>query len=141
MDHNNLKSMRVIRLASLRVLSFTILAVIAGWCLLPEYAAGNDSGSMAQTVSDSIVAPNVFTPNGDGRNDVFEVTSKEKNTVSLKIFTRAGVLVFSIEAKRCRWDGYSLGGQEMAAGVYYFTAEVPGSSPKVKKAGFVHLYR
>ncbi|MDR1171523.1 MAG: gliding motility-associated C-terminal domain-containing protein [Bacteroidales bacterium] len=133
--------MRVIRLALMRVSPFIILTVIAGCCLLSAHAAGNDAGSTAQTINDSIVAPNVFTPNGDDINDVFEVTSKEGNVVSLKIFTRAGVLVFSIKAKRCRWDGYSLGGQEMANGVYYFTAEVPGSSPKVKKAGFVHLYR
>ncbi len=141
MDNDNLKSMRVIQLTSLRALPFIILVAIAGWCLTPVHAAGNDAAPMAQTANDSIVAPNVFTPNGDGVNDVFEVTSKEGNTVSLKVFTRAGVLVFSIEAKRCRWDGYSLGGQEMANGVYYYTAEVPGSSPKVKKAGFVHLYR
>jgi gliding motility-associated-like protein len=141
MDNDNFKLMRVIQLTSLRALPFIILAVIAGCCLSPVHAAGNDAGAMAQTANDSIIAPNVFTPNGDGINDVFEVTSKEDRTVSLKVFTRAGVLVFSIEAKRCHWDGHSLGGQEMANGVYYFTAEVPGSSPKVKKAGFVHLYR
>ena len=135
--------MRVIQLISLKALPFIILMAIAAWCLSPAHAVGNDAVTfaIAKTPSDSIIAPNVFTPNGDGDNDVFEVRSKDDNVVSLKIYTRAGVLVFSIEAKRCRWDGRSLSGQQMAAGVYCYTAEVRGSSPKVSKHGFVHLYR
>ena len=135
MDNGILKPMKIIR--------FIILATILGWCFLPVHVAGNDAeaSSMAQVATDSIIAPNVFTPNNDGKNDVFEVKSKDGNVVSLKVYTRAGVLIFSIEAKICRWDGYSLSGQKMASGVYYYTAEVRGSSPKVSKCGFVHLYR
>jgi gliding motility-associated-like protein len=114
--------------------------VIIGWFFSPIDISGNNAG-MAQTDNDSIVAPNVFTPNGDKKNDTFEVTSKEEQVVSLKIYTRAGVLVFRITAKRCVWDGCSLNGQEMANGVYYYTAEIGDSSPKISKHGFVHLYR
>ena len=125
-----------------RIAQFFFLAAVIAWCFSPVHTLGKEVGnfSMAQ-VADSIVAPNVFTPNGDGNNDVFEVVSKGNNTVSLKIFTRAGVLVFSSEAKRCRWDGLSLNGQEMANGIYYYTAEVLGLSPKVSKCGFLHLFR
>ena len=127
----------------LKPIRFLFLVAIIGWCFSPIHTLGKEAGTfaMAQAPSDTIVAPNVFTPNGDGKNDVFEVVSKGNNVVTLKIFTRAGVLVFSSEAKRCRWDGFSLNGQEMANGVYYYTAEVPGSSPKVSKCGFLHLYR
>ena len=124
----------------MRGIQFIILVVIFGWCFLP----GNSSGSsaMAQAPTDSIISPNVFTPNGDGENDFFEAkSSNDKHVVSLKIYTRAGVLVFSIEAVRCRWDGCSLSGRPMASGVYYYTAEVRDSSPKISKSGFVHLYR
>ena len=135
MNNANLWPMRAIQLI--------ILLLITGWCLPPVYASGNDAGAfaMAPLATDEIIAPNVFTPNGDDKNDVFEVVSKEGNPVILKIFTRTGVLIFSSEAKRCRWDGRSLSGEEMANGVYYYTAEVPGSSPKVFKSGFVHLFR
>ncbi|MDR1666967.1 MAG: gliding motility-associated C-terminal domain-containing protein [Bacteroidales bacterium] len=95
---------------------------------------------MAQ-VTDSIIAPNVFTPNDDEWNPFFEVTSSAGKPVALKIFTRAGVLVFSIRAKICRWDGCSQTGEKMAEGVYFYTAEVPGSSPRVSKNGFVYLFR
>ena len=130
-------------LSPMRVVLLIIFVIVTGWCLSPTYAAENDIEvyAMTQAVNDSIIAPNVFTPNGDNLNDVFEVVSKNGEVVSLKIFSRAGVLVFSIEAKRCRWDGLSQAGQEMSNGVYYYTAEVPGSSPKVSKYGFVHLFR
>ena len=126
----------------MKVLKFIIIAAILGWCLSLERVTG--VGAVAQTPTDSIIAPNIFTPNGDGRNDVFEVRSRNGNKVALKIYTRTGVLIFSIEAERCRWDGYSLSGQEMANGVYFFTAEtvvIYDSSPKVSKSGFVHLFR
>jgi gliding motility-associated-like protein len=103
--------------------------------------SGLEAGAALQATTDSVVAPNVFTPNNDGVNDLFEVTSSGGNTVSLKIFTRAGVPVFSITSKICQWNGRLLSGEEMANGVYYYIAEIPGSSPKISKSGFVHLFR
>ena len=120
------------KIVSMRFLQFIILLLIVGCTPLET------------TSDDEIIAPSVFTPNGDGRNDVFEVISKNGNKVALKIYTRAGVLVFSIEAERCRWDGYSLSGQEMATGIYYFTAEtieIYDSSAKVAKNGYFYLQR
>ncbi|MDR1672823.1 MAG: gliding motility-associated C-terminal domain-containing protein [Bacteroidales bacterium] len=103
--------------------------------------AYENRANIAQATADSIIAPNVFTPNGDDKNDIFEVTASNGETVTLKIFTRAGTLVFSITAKRCRWDGCLQSGEKMAEGIYYYTAEVSGSSPKISKNGFVHLFR
>ncbi|MDR1866167.1 MAG: gliding motility-associated C-terminal domain-containing protein [Bacteroidales bacterium] len=91
--------------------------------------------------ADSIMAPNVFTPNGDQKNDLFVVYSVKDQPVTLRVYTRAGVTVFSITAKRCLWDGCSLSGEKMASGVYFYTAEISGSSPKITKSGFVHLFR
>jgi len=125
-DNGNLKPMRVIH--------FIIFVVVFGWCCL---LAGCD----VETDGSTIIAPNVFTPDGNGENDFFIVRSTDDKVVSLKIFTRAGVLIFSIKAKLCVWDGRSLSGETMAEGVYYYTAEVLESSPKVSKSGFVHLYR
>ena len=118
----------------MKVLQIVIIAVIFGWCFMCNSCS-------PEKVSDEIIAPNVFTPNGKGNNDVFEVTATSGEKVFLEIFTRAGVLVFSIKAERCRWDGCSLSGQQMANGVYYYTAEVVDSSPKISKKGCVYLYR
>ncbi|MDR0815246.1 MAG: gliding motility-associated C-terminal domain-containing protein [Bacteroidales bacterium] len=118
---------------------FVILLTLM--CFASVWGGTYGNACAAQVTTDSIIAPNVFTPNGDGENEFFEVTSREGKAVALKVFTRAGVLVFSITAKTCKWDGCSQNGDEMAQGVYFYTAEVPGSSPKVSKSGFVHLFR
>jgi len=119
----------------MRVIQYFSFVVVLGWCCwLAGCVAEDDADS-----DDNIIVCNVFTPNDDAKNNYFEVKSEKGNEVSLKIYTRAGVLIFSIEAKRCVWDGYTLSGQPMPAGVYYYTAEV--SEPKVSKNGFVYLYR
>ena len=118
----------------MKVIQSIILVTIVGFCVL--LGGCND----VEDNDSIIVVSNVFSPDGD--NIFFEVTTvDEDKDVSLKIYTRASVLVFSIEAKRCMWDGYSLSGQPMAAGVYHYTAEIRNSSPKISKCGFVHLYR
>ena len=63
--------------------------------------------------------PNAFTPNNDGRNDVFIVESKgEINKFNLKIFDRWGELVFSTDDINTPWVGNKMNGE------YYLTTEV-----------------
>jgi len=116
---------------------------------------------MAQTVADSIILPDVFvlTPNDDGINDFFEVRSEKNNFVLLQIFNRWGHLVFSDEAKICRWDGYRsnntktqsqnkrrkqkrsddylLNREKVPEGIYYYVAEIQDVSPKITKKGII----
>ena len=140
-DKDNLKPMKVLYFTSLRALSFVISAAIIGCCVLPMGCTA-DHGDDDED-DPIIVVSNVFTPDGDGENDFFEVKTKDDDNreLSLKIYTRAGVLVFSHEARHCVWDGCSLTGQPMAAGLYQYTAEIRDSSPKISKCGFVQLYR
>ena len=126
-DNGNLKPMRVIQ--------YIFLVVILGWCCLLVGCVTEDDADN----DDNIIVSNVFTPNNDVDNNFFEVRSEKGSEVSLEIYTRAGVLIFSIEAQRCVWDGYTLNGQPMPAGVYYYTAEV--RKTKVSKSGIVYLYR
>ena len=138
----------------MRIVQFIFLVVALCWgSPLVNFTGNAVYAQQAQAENDSIVAGNVFTPNGDGENDFFEVkSSNSEHVVALKIYTRAGVLVFSIEARRCVWDGYTLDGRPMPTGVYFYTAEVvsgtgagtgagSNSSQKISKVGFVHLYR
>ena len=142
----------------MRGIRFIIFVVVLSWCCLQVGCVtendadddGNiifeycyfDKNKVFKCENVDKVADFSFSPNGDGINDFFIVkSSKVKQEVSLKIFTRAGVLVFSIEAERCVWDGNSLSGKPMVNGVYYYTAEIIDSSPKISKVGFVHLYR
>ena len=117
-----------------------LIVVILVWCFLST-GCNKKHENCFQPDDDNFIAPCAFTPNGDGKNDIFEVVSRDGKKLSLEIYTLAGALVFSIEAERCRWDGYSLSGQEMPTGIYYYTAEILDSSSKLEISGFVHLYR
>ncbi|MFN5705128.1 MAG: gliding motility-associated C-terminal domain-containing protein, partial [bacterium] len=93
--------------------------------------------------------PNVFTPNGDNKNDLFEPKSDENkfiDKVTITIYNRYGREVYQTNNSKIQWDGKDQNnGQELPAGVYFYTIEfseirVKGLSPKIK-TGFVHLIR
>lgn len=149
----------VVQLTSVKALPFIFLVAVFGWCcLLAGCATENDEDSVDHILfvscyhdeddHDHVICVDVdrddfyFSPNDDDINDFFIVkSSNDQQQVSLKIYTRAGVLVYSISAQQCVWDGYSLNGQPMANGVYYYTAEILDTPTKVLKSGFLYLYR
>ncbi|MBK8413641.1 MAG: PKD domain-containing protein [Bacteroidetes bacterium] len=64
--------------------------------------------------------PNVFTPNNDGLNDLFELKYTELcEEISIKIFNRWGQQVFQSDNKQFKWDGKH-NGVNVPEGVYYF---------------------
>jgi gliding motility-associated-like protein len=67
--------------------------------------------------------PNIFSPNGDGINDIFTIRGERIEQVSLKIYNRWGNLVFMGNDVSPAWDG-RWQGKECPIGVYYYTAEV-----------------
>lgn len=69
--------------------------------------------------------PNVFTPNGDGSNDVFKpILNRFVNNIEFKVFNRWGNLVFASNEPLINWDGKSTGGQDLADGTYFYTCKV-----------------
>lgn len=67
--------------------------------------------------------PNVFTPNEDGINDVFQLTEKEIQlcaaSLSIKIYNRWGTKVYESSLSGLSWDG-NYEGQPIASGVYFY---------------------
>lgn len=90
--------------------------------------------------------PNVFTPNGDGVNDLFiPFPYKYIQDIDLNIFNRWGVLVFSTTNKDILWDGKSTdSGELLVEGVYYYVCKVNTIRLKgieqVELKGFVHVF-
>ncbi len=72
------------------------------------------------------VLPNVFTPNGDAKNDVFQPYECPAFVQSLefKAFNRWGAQVFSTKDVNINWDGKTNGGKELAAGQYYYEVTI-----------------
>ena len=63
---------------------------------------------------------NVFTPNGDGQNDLFLPISQGIDEYELLIYNRWGQLVVSIEQSNHGWDGRNSAGEMVQDGTYYF---------------------
>jgi gliding motility-associated-like protein len=88
--------------------------------------------------------PNAFTPDGDGRNDVFRATTDESRIedLELRIYDRWGGQVFESFSVENGWDGKK-NGKECQGGVYVYKIVfsldgVPGNQERV---GTVMLVR
>ena len=84
--------------------------------------------------------PNVFTPNGDGINDVFkfsEESLKGMKEFHLTIYNRWGQKVYEVksqdEAINVGWDGKNLLGFTVSPGVYYYVITAEGKDGKIYK--------
>ena len=71
----------------------------------------------------SILAINLITPNGDGKNDVLEFFGADKfGTNSLKVYNRWGNLLYQkvdYQFDDERFDG-TYQGEDLPAGTYYY---------------------
>jgi len=85
--------------------------------------------------------PNVFTPNGDGINDFFEVDTDGTTVYLFRIFTRNGTQIFYSKSPRICWNGKNSSGMDVKAGIYYYVIEETGASDPFEQAGFLHLFR
>jgi len=85
--------------------------------------------------------PNIFTPNEDGKNDYFIITSKSILTkYEITIFNRWGRKVFETHDINYSWDGRTQGNY-CSPGVYYYVITYQTTDrPKILK-GFLHLCR
>lgn len=88
------------------------------------------------------IMPNAFTPNGDGRNDVFGLTNaKFQRLIRFEVYDRWGQQVFNTLNPMKGWDG-TYEGANCAQGVYSYiiTVELPNKTLKTYK-GDVTLFR
>ena len=68
--------------------------------------------------------PNVFTPNGDGKNDYFKpIIIENINTMNTLVFNRWGNVVFESETVNFEWDGKNNSGKSVDEGVYFWKVE------------------
>lgn len=66
-----------------------------------------------------VYLPNVFTPNGDGINDLFPQQGFQEIPYSIQIFNRWGELIFSCGGIDCHWDG-RINTKDASDGVYIY---------------------
>ena len=71
--------------------------------------------------------PNVFSPNGDGKNDIFKAENPNNvvKKVDMRIFNRWGELVFKTSEANINWDGKIKNSNNVVSpGVYYYVCDV-----------------
>jgi len=101
-----------------------------------------DSLSQTVSVDDIYRVPNVFTPNGDNKNDDFIVTVNGVDKFSIEIYSRWGNLVFSREGvNQIIWDGRLPEGSKVTPGTYFYVITASDSQKTYKpKTGFVMVF-
>jgi len=73
-------------------------------------------------LSKDIFVPNVFSPNGDGKNDILYAYSNYIDKMEMQIFNQWGQLVQVITDKRKGWDGKYKGAPQ-PVGVYMYVVK------------------
>ncbi len=103
-----------------------------------------DEGGCLDTLSISSISveeptyilPNVFTPNGDGANDVFRFNYKGKESFMFQIYDRHGKKLFESNQPNEGWNGNTNFGPAVE-GVYFYVLQIG----KKKITGNVTLLR
>ncbi|MBV9961897.1 MAG: gliding motility-associated C-terminal domain-containing protein [Parafilimonas sp.] len=106
----------------------------------PEGCSANDSIKIfIFETKPEIFIPTAFTPNGDGRNDVFKPTvAGMKQLFYFRVYNRWGQLLFSTSQANQGWNGI-YDGQKQASGTYVYDVRAIDytNKPYFKKGTFV----
>jgi gliding motility-associated-like protein len=85
----------------------------------------------------SLVMPNVFTPNADGKNDNFlPMEYSYINQTTLKIYNRWGNLIFETNDLVKGWNG-----NNAEPGIYFWEVSYESAGRQYKQKGTVSLIR
>ncbi len=89
------------------------------------------NGCQAQAMADigesdvpCFSARQVMTPNGDGRNDEFDLACVDGTDNELQVFNRQGELVYETSNYSNDWQGIDRGGDELEDGAYFWVLRV-----------------
>jgi len=81
------------------------------------------SNTIKVPVDHTIFVPNVFSPDGDNTNDVFQVMGRGLDHITIEIYNRWGQLVFEAPHLNETWDG-TYRGQPCPIGTYVYQLKI-----------------
>jgi gliding motility-associated-like protein len=79
-----------------------------------------------------LIVPNIFTPNGDGINDGFFVTSSGVKTLEGFILDRWGMTMFTWSGVNAIWDGKAPNGHPETDGTYFYVLKATSFKGETK---------
>ncbi|MCX6294752.1 MAG: gliding motility-associated C-terminal domain-containing protein [Bacteroidetes bacterium] len=88
----------------------------------------------------TIFIPNIFTPNADGTNDQFIVSSTNMKEISYVIYDRWGLKIAEYNGLTGGWDGHTKNGRMAPDGTYYYILNATARNNKTfNQSGFLEL--
>jgi gliding motility-associated-like protein len=92
-----------------------------------------------------IEVPNIFSPNGDGINDYFQVKAQTLQSFNAQILNRWGNVIYTWtdwETYEAGWSGYTTDNSKASPGVYYYVIYAKGVDGfEYNLYGVFHLMR
>jgi gliding motility-associated-like protein len=99
----------------------------------------SSSADVMVKVLKPVEIPNVFTPNGDGVNEKWQIKNlKDYAECTVEIFNRYGQLVYHSAGYTNEWDG-TLKGKPLPAATYYYIINLKIAAKPL--SGFVDILR
>jgi gliding motility-associated-like protein len=93
---------------------------------------GNSVDSMFVKIYQGIFIPNTFTPNGDTKNDTWNIPALEAFPLhELAVYNRYGQIMFSRKQSFISWDG-KYKGETLPMGAYTYIIDLKNGSPLLK---------
>jgi gliding motility-associated-like protein len=102
----------------------------------------NDTSSTVLIVVDTVGInfPNIFTPNGDEINDVWQPNAHGMKDLECTIYDRWGLKVYEFVGPQDKWDGHTTAGLMCKNGTYYYILKATDNNNKsYEKTGFIQL--
>ena len=99
------------------------------------------TGAATAPSASQVFVPNAFSPNGDGRNDVFLVYGNAIQSMNMSVYNQWGEMIFRSTNQSNGWDGtYKGTNQPVGVYVYYVQVTLNGGQ-KITKKGTIDLLR
>lgn len=95
------------------------------------YGCGVFTDDMQLLVYKRVMPPNVFSPNGDGVNDTWEIPGLETYAMArVTVFARNGQVVYESKGYDKAWDGTHKG-KPLPMGTYYYLIHLNSGEPPI----------
>ncbi len=103
-----------------------------------DIGCGTDSDTMRVTIFKEVLIPNAFSPNSDGRNDVWNIAGLNSYPkAELVLFDRFGREIMRSSNYK-PWDG-TKNGKPLPTATYYYVIDLRNGAPKI--TGYLYLAR
>jgi gliding motility-associated-like protein len=89
-----------------------------------------------------LIVPNVLTPNGDGTNDEWFISTQNVSELEVIIVNRWGNEIIKIDDITGTWDGKTSQGDDVTDGTYFYKYQAKGlNGDELSGHGFITLIR